>query len=184
MPRRRKSNIGLVSVIASFLCVICVAIGILGLILTNGGILSIPTPTPLQVENISLSIPTIIALTFSAANAQTAEAYTPTPQATASLAPSIDIAPTATVFIFDLQTSVAQPTDFLFSTNTPFVLVTLPPPTSGGAVCSCSGGLDCKDFATHNQAQACYEYCQSLGYGDVHGLDGNDKDGLACEGLP
>lgn len=55
----------------------------------------------------------------------------------------------------------------------------------GGAVCSCSGDtLNCSDFSTHSQAQACYNYCFSLGRGDVHGLDGNDKDGLACESLP
>ena len=184
MPRRRKSNTGLITVIASFLCMICVACSILGLVLSNGGILSSSTPTPLQVQDPALSIPTIIALTFSSANAQTAAAYSPTPLASATLIPALDTLPTATVFIFDLQTSVAQPTDFLFSTNTPFVLATLPPPTAGGAVCSCSGGLDCKDFSTHNQAQACYEYCRSLGYGDVHGLDGNDQDGLACESLP
>ncbi len=182
MPRRRKSNTGLITVIASFLCVICVACSILGLVLSNGGILSSPAPTPLQVEDSSLSIPTIIALSFSAANAQTAAAYSPTPLASATLAPALDA--TATVFIFDLQTNVARPTDFLFSTNTPFVLATAPPPTAGGAVCSCSGGLDCGDFSTHNQAQDCFEYCRSLGLGDVHGLDGNDQDGLACESLP
>ncbi|NOT05199.1 MAG: hypothetical protein HOP27_11430 [Anaerolineales bacterium] len=184
MSHRRKSNTGLVTVIVSFLCVLCVGCSILGLVLSNGGILSFPTPTPLQVQDPSLSIPTIIALTFSAANAQTAAAYSPTPLASATLIPALDALPTATVFIFDLQTSVAQPTDFLYLTNTPFVLATVPPPTAGGAVCACSGGLDCKDFATHNQAQACYEYCRSLGLGDVHGLDGNDKDGLACESLP
>ncbi len=183
MPHRRKSNTGFVTVIVSFLCVLCVGCSILGLVLSNGGILTIPTPTPLQVQDQSISIPTIIALTFSAANAQTAAASSPTPLASATFAPSLDTVPTATIFIFDLQTSVAQPTDLPFSTNTPFVLATQPP-SSGGEVCSCSGGLDCKDFSTHNQAQACFEYCRSLGYGDVHGLDGNDQDGLACESLP
>lgn len=184
MTRRRKSNKGLMTVLASFLCVVCVACSILGLIFRSDGTPSIPTSTPLQVEDPSLSIPTIIALTFSAANAQTAAASSSTPLATATLVLSSDTLPTATIFIFDLQTSMAQPTDFLSSTNTPFVLATLPPPPAGEAVCSCNGGLDCKDFTTHNQAQACYEYCRSLGFGDVHGLDGNDQDGLACESLP
>jgi len=50
-----------------------------------------------------------------------------------------------------------------------------PPP------CNCSGpDLDCRDFATHAQAQACYEYCKQHGYGDAFGLDA-DKDGIACE---
>lgn len=55
----------------------------------------------------------------------------------------------------------------------------------GTAVCNCSGpDLDCGDFSTHASAQACHDYCQSQGYGDVFGLDGNDNDGLACESLP
>ena len=53
---------------------------------------------------------------------------------------------------------------------------------SAGAVCDCSyNRYDCKDFSGHTAAQACYEYCISLGKGDVHKLD-SDKDGLACEG--
>lgn len=47
--------------------------------------------------------------------------------------------------------------------------------------CDCSGDLyNCADFSTTSQAQSCYEYCESLGKGDVHRLDA-DKDGLACE---
>jgi micrococcal nuclease len=53
------------------------------------------------------------------------------------------------------------------------------------AVCSCAGNsLNCSDFSTHRAAQACHDYCQSQGTGDIHGLDGNDNDGLACESLP
>lgn len=60
-----------------------------------------------------------------------------------------------------------------------------PTPTQGSSeVCSCSGNIyNCSDFGTHNQAQACYEYCKSQGRGDVHRLDG-DSDGIACESLP
>jgi micrococcal nuclease len=66
------------------------------------------------------------------------------------------------------------------------VIPTLEPATGGGnAVCNCSGpDLDCKDFSSHASAQACYGYCNAQGYGDPHGLDGNDNDGLACESLP
>jgi hypothetical protein len=72
----------------------------------------------------------------------------------------------------------------------------IPPPPGGGgsggaggsgggaAVCDCTGNIyNCDDFATHSQAQACFEYCLNTGHGDVHGLDG-DNDGSACEALP
>ena len=50
-------------------------------------------------------------------------------------------------------------------------------------VCSCSGDLyNCADFSTGREAQACFDYCQSIGQGDVHKLDA-DKDGIACESL-
>lgn len=50
--------------------------------------------------------------------------------------------------------------------------------------CNCSGpDLNCGDFATHAEAQACYEYCLSQGRGDVFKLD-RDEDGQACESLP
>ena len=56
-------------------------------------------------------------------------------------------------------------------------LLTTPEP------CNCSGpDLNCSDFSTHEEAQACYEQCISSGFGDVFRLDG-DGDGIACEGL-
>jgi micrococcal nuclease len=68
-----------------------------------------------------------------------------------------------------------------------------PPPTAmpTGAsssvvppVCSCSGSLyNCSDFSTRASAQACYDYCNATGHGDIHRLDG-DNDGSACEDLP
>lgn len=71
--------------------------------------------------------------------------------------------------------------------NAPPTLAPLPTlaPSGGNAVCTCSGpDLDCKDFSSHASAQACYNYCNSQGFGDVFRLDGNDNDGLACESLP
>lgn len=57
--------------------------------------------------------------------------------------------------------------------------------SGGNAACNCSGpDLNCSDFNTHSAAQACYNYCVSLGFGDVFRLDGKDNDGLACESLP
>ncbi|WP_428908368.1 thermonuclease family protein [Niallia sp. Krafla_26] len=40
---------------------------------------------------------------------------------------------------------------------------------------------DCSDFNTQAEAQA---FMEASGPGDPHRLDGNDKDGLACESLP
>jgi hypothetical protein len=52
------------------------------------------------------------------------------------------------------------------------------------AVCDCSADVyNCRDFATHARAKACYDYCVSLGRGDVHRLH-SDGDGNACESLP
>ena len=67
------------------------------------------------------------------------------------------------------------------------IVLPLPTKTSSGgnAPCDCSGpDLDCKDFKTHAAAQACYDHCVALGYGNIFRLDGNDNDGLACESLP
>jgi endonuclease YncB( thermonuclease family) len=72
--------------------------------------------------------------------------------------------------------------------NAPPTLAPLPTlaPSAGNAACNCSGpDLDCTaNFSTHAEAQACYNYCVSQGFGDVFRLDGSDNDGLACETLP
>ena len=61
------------------------------------------------------------------------------------------------------------------------VEVPLPEPEP---VCSCAGNIhDCANFSTHRDAQACFEYCMSVGRGDIHHLDA-DNDGVACERLP
>jgi len=58
-------------------------------------------------------------------------------------------------------------------------------PSGEATVCDCSGNIyNCSDFSTHAEAQACYEYCKSLGFGDIHRLDGSDNDGIVCESLP
>jgi len=55
---------------------------------------------------------------------------------------------------------------------------------NGDSPCNCTGpDLNCDDFATQEEAQRCYDYCVSQGYGDVFGLD-RDNDGIACESLP
>jgi micrococcal nuclease len=63
------------------------------------------------------------------------------------------------------------------------ILATVPS-SADSAPCSCGSNLyNCPDFGTHAKAQACYEYCISVGAGDVHRLD-RDNDGSACEDLP
>lgn len=178
---KNQNNLIYVAIIAIGLCCTCLT-GALGL---NYLFPEISTPT--QAISSPIPLETVIALTFSAANLQTSIAN-PSPTSV----PPLEVIPTATIFIFQLQTDVAQPTEFIYSTNTPFSLSTatleaaqptLPPQS---AVCACTGvDYDCKisDFSTHAKAQACFEYCRSQGYGDIHKLDGND-DGLACESLP
>jgi micrococcal nuclease len=61
------------------------------------------------------------------------------------------------------------------------ILPTQPPATGP---CNCTGpDLDCGNFSTHATAQACFNHCSSLGFGDIFRLD-SDGDGLACESLP
>ena len=49
--------------------------------------------------------------------------------------------------------------------------------------CTCTGNtLNCSDFDTHSEAQACFQQCGGTS-NDIHRLDG-DKDGSACESLP
>jgi hypothetical protein len=55
-------------------------------------------------------------------------------------------------------------------------------PTAGP--CGCGADLyNCSDFATHAEAQSCFDYCRHIGAGDVHQLDA-DGNGQACESLP
>jgi len=52
------------------------------------------------------------------------------------------------------------------------------------AACNCRGpDLDCSDFGSQAQAQACFAACKSQGLGDIFNLDG-DHDGRVCERLP
>jgi len=78
--------------------------------------------------------------------------------------------------------TTTQPT--IIPTTIQTIVTTTIPTTepTGSEVCDCSyDRYNCRDFNSSAAAQACYEYCISLGKGDVHYLDG-DKDGLACEG--
>lgn len=58
------------------------------------------------------------------------------------------------------------------------------PPKQDQGVCYCSSNIyNCNNFPNQGEAQSCFDYCRSVGRGDVHGLD-NDGNGLACEELP
>ena len=70
-----------------------------------------------------------------------------------------------------------------FWAPTPFPTLTLAvrgaPPVIGS--CACDGpDQNCGDFSTNDAAKAYYNYCKSLGFGDIFNLDG-DNDGIACE---
>ena len=149
-----KSNTGLVALIIGLILVACCVGVFLIVILGDGTILSTPTPALLSSSNLS----TIIASTADAAQTQTMLAAPPTPVIlnTPTMLPPVTFAPSITPI----------------------------PADPSSEICQCNGGLGCKDFSTHDQAQACYDLCKSLGHGDVHGLDGSDQDGLACENLP
>jgi beta-lactamase superfamily II metal-dependent hydrolase len=89
---------------------------------------------------------------------------TPTPSATAihSGAPTLTLTLTLTLLLTPIPTSTEL---------------------SSGP-CSCASNLyNCTDFGSQHQAQACFDYCVSQGAGDIHRIDGADRDGRACETL-
>lgn len=93
---------------------------------------------------------------------------------------SNQLAPTAT------PTNTPPP---LTATATALPMATATPiPTSTPnpvAPCPCEADtLNCSDFATQPEAQACYDYCMATVGRDIHRLDGGAKDGVACENLP
>lgn len=75
---------------------------------------------------------------------------------------------------------IATPTPTATITSTP--TITSIPSATRIPVCKCSGAdLTCNSFRNQASAQACFEYCKDMGYGDIFGLDKNNN-GLACEG--
>jgi hypothetical protein len=116
----------------------------------------------------------------------------PTPQPTTELSQAIAAPPTNTAlplptFNIPLPTDTPLSNDDLSSNDSPIPTATqliFPTPMLMVEACSCSGvDLNCDDFGSHASAQACFDYCKSLGLGDVFGLD-RDTNGLACESLP
>jgi endonuclease YncB( thermonuclease family) len=80
-----------------------------------------------------------------------------------------------------LQKTAAQ-SDIGFWAPTSTPKPTLAPQTSGGGTggCDCSRDYNCSDFATHNQAQACFVQCGGSPSYNWSRLD-RDGNGLACE---
>jgi micrococcal nuclease len=57
-----------------------------------------------------------------------------------------------------------------------------PTPPSAQAACDCNGpDLQCDDFPTRADAQACFDSCKAQGFGDKFLMDTN-QNGIACEG--
>lgn len=74
--------------------------------------------------------------------------------------------------------STPTPTSTITSTPT----ITLIPSPTRIPVCKCNGPpLTCNSFRNQASAQACFEYCKEMGYGDIFGIDKNNN-GIACEG--
>ena len=176
MKTKAKNSVKnyVIAVIGS--CIVCMmGICVTGVIFSDTDLLSTPTPFSL------VPIETIVMQTYEAARFQTLSVDSPIPPPFTST--PVQLPPTVIYPVTDYPVTLV-PTWTPIPTFTLFVLNTQPV-SSSAAVCSCSGDLyKCEDFATHAQAQACYDYCISQGAGDIHRLDGNDNDGLACEGLP
>lgn len=100
---------------------------------------------------------------------------------TATTAPSPTPSPT--------ETQVLTPTDYPTATDPPEpgdVPPGEPPPAAGPCDCNSDEDMDCRDFDTQAQAQACYDYCIQETDRDIFFLDSEDGDlnELACENLP
>lgn len=126
----------------------------------NGGtsVIVIPTPTPTRTPT-----------------------ATPTPTRTPIEIPTATDTPVPTATPTSTPTPTATNTPIPTSTATSTATATTTP---AGAPCPCDGDtLNCPDFTTQPQAQACYEHCLALTGRDIHRLDANN-DGVACESLP
>jgi hypothetical protein len=155
------------------LCIIALCCIGIYLFQTDSNPIPISTP-PLQ----QIPIEQIIANTSSAAQTQTMIFAPPTFTPFTYNTPS-------TLIPVTLMPVTLAPSFTPIPTDTPFLYV-ITIPSGSGENCSCSGDLyNCTEhFSTQAQAQACYEHCVSLGYGDIHRLDQGGQPGVACEELP
>jgi hypothetical protein len=165
-----KSGIaGKVIILAGSLFTLCCAC--LGTFSVIGNMGFVSTSTPMPTTDLNLAIQNTAQAILFQGFTQTALAI---PPATITSVPSSTAAPV----IVDTATSI--PTFTLVPTLA--VVIPTNPPVAGG-VCSCSSDtLNCSDFSSYSSANACFNYCISVGAGDIHRLDGNN-DGSACDSL-
>ncbi|MEA3350143.1 MAG: hypothetical protein U9Q82_05955 [Chloroflexota bacterium] len=113
-------------------------------------------------------------------------ALPPTSTSSLPLSPSTVMTITQTL---TTQPTVKKLTSTPTITRTPYLSSTLPPSmtpyivvTQNTVSCTCADDTyNCDDFINEPfTAQECFEHCKSQGYGDVHGLDGNNNNS-ACE---
>jgi len=190
---KAKNNlaVNMIAWVISGVTVCIISLCCVGVILFNIGNPPIPTPIPQK----AIPIEQIIAMTANAAKMQTQVFYSPTlpvtPMATSTFTPTvtmlpIDNAPTATLFIFMLQTDVAQPTQYIYSTNTPLSLETQviqPTQQSPGGNCDASYPNVCINGnprlnCTQLRAKGIFHF--RVLPDDPLGYD-KDNDGIGCE---
>jgi hypothetical protein len=129
----------------------------------------------------------------------------PVPTLTSQAEPTLTISPAPNVqpdfTPLPSPSLTLLPTRQAYASNTPPIYVVTPTNTSfpylipsitptptlfphNKAVCQCTGSknLSCANFTIQNRAQACYDFCYSQGFGDIHHLDENG-DGIACNYL-
>ena len=129
----------------------------------------------------------------------------PVPTLTSQAAPTFTVSPAPDIYpdFTPLPSSSLTPfpTRLVYASSTPPIYLVTPTITfvpflvpsltptftrvpRNKSVCQCAyDKFSCSDFPNQKRAQACYDFCYSLGKGDVHHLDDNG-DGIACNGLP
>lgn len=128
---------------------------------------------------IRVELPGVSTATQTATSTSTPESTatgTQTPTATATSTATATATATAT------ETQTPTPTQTATATQTQTPTATATQPVGGPCPCN-ADTLNCSDFDTQPEAQACFDWCISQGAGDIHRLD-FDNDGEACESLP
>ena len=187
--KRKKTLVVISAVLCGVLLVGCLGCFAIGSLTPGAAPTSTPHPFPLLATMESLPtqiyVPELVTTEANATNE--AEIYaiqtlTAIPTATSTPTPTLTSTPFPTYTPYPTQTPFPTNTSWPTPLSQPTAVPTNPPPPS--PVCDCSyNRYNCPNFSTQRQAQACYNYCLSIGAGDVHRLDA-DNDGRACESLP
>ncbi len=157
-------------------------IALLTALLTTAGASQITTNTYMPaiiapVGTAPTALPTMAATPTATVTPTSTATATVTPTSTPTNTTAPTATPTATATV--LADVTATPTPTATPTVTPTATPTATTPPSGPCPCD-SDSLNCSDFGTQSQAQACHDWCMDQGAGDIHRLDGNN-DGVACE---